>query len=185
MRKTMSFCGWTSVASQTSFSLSFRTGWPSFWTGLPILSNKTPHSVRAPHASPLQQRDHLPLPRSRYRGLVLPAKHIHLGAHAKCLEVHARLDGESRAGDDPPIVVGFVIVHVHTVTVDVLAETVAGAVKDPFAVSSLLDHLPGRAIDFPSADVASSAGRILDQLDRGIPPLCNRAECTCRFRRDA
>ena len=54
----------------------------------------------------------------------------------KSVEVHARLDCKAGAGQQAAIVVGFVIVHVHAVAVDRLAEAVTGSMQNLVAVAA-------------------------------------------------
>ena len=61
--------------------------------------------------------------------------HVDFGPDAEVVEVDARLDREAGAGQQPPVVVRFVVVHVDAVAVHRLAEAVAGAVQDLVAVA--------------------------------------------------
>src|SRR4029453_2665287 len=75
------------------------------------------------------------------------------------------------ARDQPPIVVGLVIVHVDSVAVHVLAEAVSRPVNELRAESRPFDDVAARAIDLVSAEIALLADRGLDEVDRGVAPV--------------
>ncbi len=84
-------------------------------------------------------------------------------AHAERIEIETRLDGEPCAGEQPSIIVGFVIVHVHTVAVHVAPEIMPGSMQNSFPKPRLLEHVPRRAIDLPPTQIALVAGCLPDQ----------------------
>ena len=84
----------------------------------------------------------------------------------KSAKVDAGLDREAGAGEQPAIVVRFVVVHVHAVAVHRLAEAVACAVQDVVAVAGVLQHRGRGTVDFPAAHLPSGAARVLHEAPR-------------------
>ena len=68
--------------------------------------------------------------------------------------VNPWFDGKSGAGQQPPVVVGLVVVHVHAIAMHVAPEIMTGSMQNPFPESGLLQNVPRRAIDLPSSQVA-------------------------------
>src|SRR4051812_2807403 len=87
-------------------------------------------SFQFPASSFQLKKNELGLQRTGDRGLALADEHVDLRAHAEVLRVDARLDGKAGAGDQPPLVVRLVVVHVHAVAVDLGAEAVPRAMDE-------------------------------------------------------
>src|SRR5687767_13075214 len=106
------------------------------------------------------KRNDFRLARAGDQRLALAAIDVDLGAHAEALEIQARFDGESGPGQQPAIVMRFVIVEMRPITMDAFAEAVAGTMQDAVAIPFLLQHLPCRPIHLPAAEFAISSGGV-------------------------
>src|SRR3970040_77207 len=95
----------------------------------------------------IAQNNYLHLTRPRHHGFVFSSEHVDFGADAERLEIQARLDGESGAGQHAPIVVGFVIVEVNASTVHLFAKTVPGPMQYVIGIPGLFQHGSGGPID--------------------------------------
>ena len=102
--------------------------------------------------------------------------HVDFGPDSEGFEIQTRLDGEPGAWNQPPIVVAFVVVHMHAVTVHVSPEVMTCAMQNPFPEPGTLEHVPGRAVDLPSAQVPLIPGRFLRQRRCRVPRLPNGLE---------
>src|SRR5207247_11466493 len=87
--------------------------------------------------SALCERQYLRLYWPGHGGIARRDDHIDFRSNAEILEVDARLDGKTGAGEQPPIVVRFVVVHVDAVAVNRFAQAVPGPVQDLRAVSGV------------------------------------------------
>src|SRR5262249_49196435 len=104
-----------------------------------------------PRSNPTTRGRVSPLHRSGHRSLVCANHHINLGPHAEILEIDPRLDGKSRSGEQAAVVVRLVVVHVHAVAMDVLSDTMAGAVQRLTRGARALKYGGSRAAARPAA----------------------------------
>src|SRR6185436_3291673 len=116
---------------------------------------------------------------------MLAPEHVNLRSHPKGLEIQAGLDREPGSRQHPPVVVCLVIVEMHSIPMNALAEAMAGPVKDMLAISGLLQHRARRAIDFPSTQVASAERRVFHERHGGIAGPRDRLERPWKTRRSA
>src|SRR5262245_50619146 len=104
------------------------------------------------------------------------AKYVDLAADTEGIEIDPRLHGESCPGQDAPLVVRFVVVEVHPITMDVLAEAMAGTVQHMIRITSPDQHGAGGPIHFPAAKLATAGRGILHRANRGVPGIGNGLE---------
>src|SRR4051794_19380208 len=95
-----------------------RRSWSCAWT-----SNFTPWSG-VPHPG-LNNSDERGLQRSGHEGIARRDDHVDFRANAKILEIDTGLDRKAGSGQQPAVVMRFVIVHIDAVAVHRFAETVA------------------------------------------------------------
>ena len=69
-------------------------------------------------------------------------------------------------GNETPVVVRLVVVHVHAVAVHLLAEAVTGAVQDVILEARLDQHLRAPRVHLPAAQVAAGADAVADEGGR-------------------
>ena len=89
--------------------------------------------------------------------------HIDFGPHPKRVLINTRLDREPSTWEQPAIVMGFVVVHVHTVPVYGLAEAVTRSVYEILPETSLVDDRARRSVNFPATEITAIPGGVLDQ----------------------
>ena len=92
------------------------------------------------------------------------------------LGVDARLDRESRAGNQPAVVVRLVIVEVYPVAVDRFAQAVARPVDELGPVPRLFDDGAARTVDLEAAQLTSGPCGRLHQVYRGVAAIPRRRE---------
>src|SRR5262245_33972763 len=90
----------------------------------------------------LPKGDDFRLRRTGDQRLALGPVYVDLRSYAKAREVQPRFDRETRARQEPPIVVRLVVVEMHAVAVNTFAQAVPGAVEDIRAVARTLEHVP-------------------------------------------
>ena len=61
-------------------------------------------------------------------------------------------------GNQPPVVVAFVVVHVHAVAMHVAPEVMTRPMQNPFPEPCLFEHVSGGAVDLPAAQIPLVAG---------------------------
>ena len=81
------------------------------------------------------------------------------------------LDREPGAGNQPALVVGFVVVHVCAVSVDFLPQAVPRAMDELLAESRPVDHVARRAVHFVAPQLPTVSSRSLHRLDCGIASI--------------
>ena len=109
--------------------------------------------------------------RPGHAGLVLADKHVDLGPDAISVRVNTGFNREAGSRQQPPVVVGLVVVHVHAVAVHVLAEAVSGPMDELRSEASAFDDFPAGAVDFVSPEVTAIADRRLHQCDGRVAPV--------------
>jgi len=103
--------------------------------------------------------------------------HVDFRADPEVIEVYARLDCKPGAGQQAPVVMGLVVVHVDAVAVHRFAQAVPRPVKDAVAVAGVSQDRSRRAIDFPPAHVLTGPDAALNQPDPGISCVADGGEC--------
>src|SRR5579864_759659 len=85
---------------------------------------------------------------------------VDLAAHAKLRQINAGLDREAGVGKNLPLVMNLEVVHVGSVSMNIGADGMSGAMNEIVAVPGLLNVSPCSPVDFPSRDAASRADRV-------------------------
>jgi len=73
--------------------------------------------------------------------------------HAERGQIHPRFDRETSPRNQPPLVVGFEIVHVGAGSVDIFADRVSSTVYEVIAKPLLANIAARRVVDFEAANV--------------------------------
>src|SRR5438067_72819 len=95
---------------------------------------------------------------------------VDLGADAElAFLVDAWLDGKTNAGGDETRIARLEVIDVHAVAVAFLADRVAGAMGELFAVPGALDHAARDIVDFRAVNSFSFTHIFADEFRRGIP----------------
>ena len=82
---------------------------------------------------------------------MLAIKHVDFRTNAEGREILTRLDGKSRTGEEPPVLVALVIIHMDAIAMHVAPKVMTGSMQDLFPVSGALQHRTGRAIHLPTS----------------------------------
>jgi len=116
------------------------------------------------------------LQRSRDGCLASANDHVDFTADAEIVEVEAGFNCKAGSRQKPPIIVRFVVVHVHAVAVDGLAEAVTGPVQHVISVAGAPQNRRGRAIDLPAAKLLTGRHGALHQRHGGVARRAHRLE---------
>src|SRR5207244_12637556 len=99
--------------------------------------------------------------------------YVDFAPNSEIVEVHARLDRKPGPGQQTPIVVRLVIIHVHAIAVNRrLPKTVPRAMQDVIAVAGVPEPRRSGAIDLPTADLVAGRDGPLDKGDGRV--ACSR-----------
>ena len=94
--------------------------------------------------------------------------HIDLGSNAEILEIQPGFNGEPASGQQPALVVRFIIIEMRAIAVNIFAEAVAGAMQDGVLVPGVDQHLSRRAVGFEAAHFSTGSRGALHHIDCGI-----------------
>src|SRR5690606_35915774 len=112
-----------------------------------VVSTDEAASESASGPRPAPEPHEAGLARAADRRVVRPDHHVHFGTDAERRQVDARLDRETRAGQQPALVARLVVVDVRPRAVHIGAEAVSRAVDEVPTVARPLDDLAGGAVD--------------------------------------
>src|SRR5437868_10689007 len=110
-------------------------------------------------------------------GPVRPGDHVDLAAHPELAgKVEPRFDGKTGVRQDEPHIVGFEVIQMSTAAVDIDADVVTGAVREPVAVTCGADHFSRRIVRIAAPNRLIRGERLLHSSDRGVASGANNIE---------
>lgn len=113
---------------------------------------------------------------SRHPGILFAYIDIHLGPDSESRQVHARLNGETRTRDNSPLVVGFIVVHVGSGSVDISADRVSCSMNKVSSEPSVLDIASRHVINLESCNGLLFGNGALYELNGRIATAHDDAE---------